>query len=134
MNKRQVDALLPSAVQVLKDVGIATESDKNNWEISKSMRGQISSFGAAVSSGSLLSAAAFFNTQGGAASERHLLMEAINKMLAANKLIPGNVGKTLFDTIAANQKNRKMKEDVLSCAIALKLAMNLFHLKKEGPV
>ncbi len=126
MDKKLVDRLLPTAVQVLQDVGVA-----KNGRIPKTFRGQISSFGAAVSAGSLLAAAAFFNEQGGAKSERNLLMEAINTMMKQEKLVK-RTGDTLFDTIHANQSDRSVKDKVLSCAVALKLAMNLYDLSPEG--
>ena len=126
MDKKLVDRLLPTAVQVLQDEGVA-----ENGRIPKTFRGQISSFGAAVSAGSLLAAAAFFNEQGGAKSERQKLMEAINKMMKQEKLVE-HTGESLFDTIHANQSDRSVKDKVLSCAVALKLAMNLYELTKEG--
>lgn len=128
MNKKQVDELLPDAVAVLKEVGVA--NDKN--EIPKAFRGQISAFGASVSTGSLLAAAAFFNDQGGAKCGRDKLMKCINALLKKHGLAaPG--GATLFDTIRSTpaEKQRKLKEDVLACAVALKLAMNLYTLKSD---
>lgn len=124
MNKKQVDKLLPAAVDTLKTCDIA-----NNGKIDKNFRGQISSFGAAVSCGSLLAAAAFFNQQAGAKNDRSRLMEAINKMLK-DEIGGYSVGATLFDTIrsTAPDRQRKLKEDVLSCAVALKLGMNLYTL------
>lgn len=124
MNKKLVDQLLPAAVDTLSTCGIA-----KGGKIDKNFRGQISSFGAAVSYGSLLAAAAFFNQQAGAKNDRSLLMEAINKLLK-DKVGGYTVGKTLFDTIRSTpaDRQRKLKEDVLSCAVALKLGMNLYTL------
>lgn len=122
MNKALVDSLLPEAIFALENKVV-----KENGKIDKGLRGQIASFGAAVSAGSLLAAAAFFNEQNNAETERHKLMEAINLMLERRKLVP-KTGKTLFDTIHANQQDRTVKEKVLCCAVALKLAMNLFEL------
>lgn len=126
MDKKRTDKLLPFAVTAL-------ETNKNivkNGKIDKSLRGQISSFGAAISFGSLLAATAFFNEQGQAKSPRHELMVAINWMLSESKEWP-NTGRTLFDTVriagAANEK--ALKEKILCCAVALKLAMNLFELE-----
>ena len=135
MNKKLVNELIPLAYQELDSVGIA-----QNGEISKGFRGQIASFGAAIATGSLLAASAFFNDQGGSKSERHKLMVAINNMLAYKDMENGclvqNQGNTLFDTVkiwmkAHNGSGREIKEKVLSCAIALKLAMNLYSLKPE---
>lgn len=135
MNKRLVNELLPDAVAVLKTTGVA---DGEN-QIDKNFRGQISSFGAAVATGSLLAAAAFFNDQGNAKSDRSKLMDAINTLLLKHHLIKeSEKGKTLFDTIRSVPKGQqpRLKDHVLSCAVALKLAMNLYTLtpdsKQEG--
>lgn len=125
MNKKLVDALLPDAVVVLKEIGVANEKN----EIPKTFRGQISSFAAAVSTGSLLAAAAFFNDQANAKSDRSKLVKSINVLLKKHGLTKA-AGTTLFDTIRSTpaEKQRKLKEDVLACAVALKLAMNLYTL------
>lgn len=131
MNKKLVDALLPDAVVVLKNIGVANEAN----EIPKTFRGQISSFAVAVSTGSLLAAAAFFNQgkdQGEAKSDRSKLMKAINALLAQHSMI-NTAGETLFDTIRSTpaEDRRKLKEDVHACAVALKLAMNLYTLRPD---
>lgn len=128
MDKKMVDELLPYAFQVLSDktIGVA-----ENGTIPKTYRGQISSFGVAVSTGSLLAAAAFFNDPGAAKSERHKLMQEINWILKEKHLVEESIlGDTLFDTIhkAGKARQNEMKEKVLNCAVALKLAMNLYHL------
>ena len=122
MNKNLVEELLPHAVKAIKDTGICDEKQR----IDKTFRGQISSFGAAVSTGSLLAAVAFFSAKGGASVDRQHLMEAINNMLRDSKR--ATVGATLFDTVKNAADKQKIKEDVLCCAVAIKLAMNLFDL------
>ena len=121
MNKKLVDSLLPDAVQVLRDTEIA-----KNGKIDKAFRGQISAFGATVSTGNLLAAAAFFNNQGGAKVKRDSLTNAINLLLERQKL--AETGETLFDTIRQAGSRRKIKEQVLAGAVALKLAMNLYDM------
>ncbi len=121
MNKKKVDELIPKAVDALKQAGIA-----NGETIAKTFRGQISTFGAAIVNGSLISAVAFFSEQGGAAVERQNLLKAI-KML-----IPTAAGsKDLYEYIKAQGKEKEgtVKEEILNAAIALKLAMNLYELK-----
>lgn len=136
MDKKRTDKLLPFAVEALE-----TNQDScmvENGKIDKSLRGQISSFGAAISFGSLLAATAFFNEQGQAKSPRHKLMAAINSMLKESEEWT-ETGKTLFDTVknAGPAKEKALKEKILCCAVALKLAMNLFELDdsdKSGKV
>lgn len=123
MNKNEVDRLIPEAVKVLKDEKIANEKN----EIDKTYRGQISTFGAAVINGSLISAVAFFSNSSSQASvDRPKLMKAIKK------LIPEADGKKdLFEYVkdAKTEREAEAKEKILNAAIALKLAMNLYTLK-----
>lgn len=122
MNKRKVDELIPQAYMVLKSVKIASSDDK----VDKKWRGQISSFGASVATGSLLSAIAFFNAQGGSDLDRKLLIDAIGKLIESK---PENLFKYVC-TCINNHNERKVKEEVINAAIALKLAMNLYDLRK----
>lgn len=125
MNKNRVDKLLPLAAEALKDVGIAV-----NGEIASAFRSQISSFGSAVKNGSLLSAVAFFRKQGKAKVAREKLLEAINNLMSSE--VPELTGEDLFDKVKSVQDAAKktiLKEQILDCVIALKLAMNLYDLK-----
>ncbi len=143
--KKDIDSLIPSAYQVLKKVGIANEYNV----IIKTYRGQISSFGSAVKNGSLLSAIAFFSIQGNSATERQKLMEAIWKLLNENQLIgngirnpennrtknmeagSNNYIKELFEYVCLNKDDKRLKENIINCAIALKLAMNIYDLEND---
>jgi CRISPR-associated protein Cmr5 len=120
MNKKVVDQMIPKAVEVLKTAGIVDDG-----KISKTFRGQISTFGASVMNGSLLAAVAFFSAQGGAAVERQKLMNAINLLIN-----PDAEKKALFDYTKEQVKRNenKCREDILNAAIALKLAMNVYIL------
>ncbi len=122
MNKKRVDELIPRAVEVLKKEGIA---NKDN-EIVKTFRGQISTFGAAITNGSLISAVAFFSEQGGADVDRSKLMKAVYDLVAGEKATD-----TLFDYVKKVGKagEVKTKEEIINATIALKLAMNLYKLK-----
>jgi CRISPR-associated protein Cmr5 len=135
MDKRKVDELLPLAVQALDcDHTVASEriGIVKNGTIPKSFRGQISTFGAAVSTGSLLAAIAFFNDKGNAAVDRRKLMMEINWMLEQQGEVKTDT--TLFRTVqgAGKTKQPEMKEKVLNCAVALKLAMNLYELTGDN--
>ena len=122
MNKRVVDELIPEAVVALKDAGVA---DQNN-NINKTFRGQISTFGAAITNGSLISAVAFFSDNGSSSIERTRLLDAIRLLIKEAGKYPD-----LFEYVRAQGKNREkvVKEQILNAAIALKLAMNLYNLK-----
>lgn len=121
MNKRKVDALLPAAVEVCK-----------KHQLTHEFRGQISSFGSAVACGSLLAAVAFFSSKGNCSVDRSRLMKAINEMLKTEGLEP-NVRETLFETVrGAKNRSAEIKENILCCAVAIKLALNLFPPEGGG--
>lgn len=123
MNKEKVNQLITVAYKELENQGIAQEG-----KINKTYRGQISTFGSAISTGSLRAAVAFFSDQGNASVDRTKLMAAIlNILKSENKALESY--KTLFDYVDKNEKDAK--EAILNAAIALKLAMNLYHLEQE---
>jgi CRISPR-associated protein Cmr5 len=113
MNKRKIDQLIPDAYAMLAEVNIAEDG-----KIEKAWRGQISAFGAAISTGSLLAAIAFFSEQGSAKVEREHLMTAIAKLIGQDDLFK----------YVKSEDERKAKEEIINAAIALKLAMNLYVL------
>ncbi len=121
MNKKRVDELIPKAVDVLENRGIANEKK----EIVKTYRGQISTFGAAITNGSLISAVAFFSVKGESDVDRSALMKAVYDLIAGE----GTEG-TLFTYVqnAGKVGEAKVKEEIINATIALKLAMNLYKL------
>ena len=136
MNKRKVDELIPNAYKVLSDVGIAEAREKT---IDRAWRGQISAFGAAVSTGSLISAVTLFSAQRGASVDRKKIVKAIWQLLNTNESQHNQNEKTndcpdggeLLSFIKNYEGGeRKAKEDFINAAIALKLAMNLYILEK----
>jgi CRISPR-associated protein Cmr5 len=135
MNKRVVDAWIPVAYQAISRTKIANEKD----EVEKSFRGQISTLGASIEMGSLLSAVAFFSAQGSSTIERQKLVKAIYFVIMNSELSPAQLAgdekiadTALYKYVCQNADNiqdyRKAKEKVLNAAIAIKLALNLFKL------
>jgi len=125
MNKKRVDKLLPLAAEALKHANIAV-----NGKVDAAFRGQISSFGSAVKNGSVLSAVAFFSQQGKSKVHREYLLKAIDELMSHE--VPELVGDNLFKKVQFVQdavKKTILKEQILDCVIALKLAMNLYDLK-----
>lgn len=121
MNKSIVNREITLAYDALRRAGVVKDG-----KITKTFRGQISSFGAAITMGSLLPAIAFFSDQGGASVERQRLMDAILDILKADKLAPEDC-RTLFDY--AKRQDADCQENIINAAIALKLAMNLYILE-----
>jgi len=132
MSMQRINSWIAYGKEALHEIGIA-----ENGKIVKTFRGQISSFGAAVSMGNLKSAVAFFSEQAGASVPRENLLraiwfvlkrsEGIKKEDILNKPIKTN---EIFDYVCKND-SIALKNDFLDAAVAIKLAMNLFDLDKE---
>ncbi len=135
MNKRKVDSYLENAVQVLADAGIV-----QNGEIQKAYRGQLSSFGATIVMGSVLSAVAVYADKSGSETDTEKLMSAIYMLKhfgtkeyeSIKNADPKENAKKLFEYVKDHYAARGnvLKEEIMEYAVALKLAMNLYHLKK----
>lgn len=130
MNKANVNAYIERAVTALTDSKIAKDG-----KIEKGYRGQISTFGAAVTNGSLEAAIAFFsNDKSESEFDRPALMKSICYVLGVagdNKKANQYCNRDLYDYVRSNQYGTKAskKDKILDAAIALKLAMNLFELE-----
>ena len=110
------------------EVNVKKSEIVENGKIKKTWRGQISTFGAAVTMGSLIPAVAFFSDQGGSSVKRQCIMDAILEILKRDHIAPEKY-HTLFEYV--REQGEHCREDVLNAAIALKLAMNLYTLEKE---
>lgn len=130
MRNKQVDDLLLNAAEALRISGIVQTDKNQNEYINPEFRGQISTFASAVANGSLLSAIAFFSDRGKAKVDKTKLLDAINTLID-----PMKSNGSLFDKAKQPAENllkrNELKEKVLACAIALKLAMNLFDLESK---
>lgn len=114
-----------------------------NGKIDKTFRGQISSFGAAISMGNLKSAVAFFSKQAGATVPRENLLRAIwfvlkrSEGLTQEEIMRRPAGAkdsdhpiqtdAIFDYVCKND-GAVLKNKFLDASVAIKLAMNLFDL------
>lgn len=131
MNKKIIDECIPIAYQALQDSGIVEKGEDGIKKIDKKFRGQISSFGAAVTMGSLLSAVAFFSDKGSSKVDRFKLMDAILIVLKERGKASDTQNK-LYEYINAEYENTSeevVREEIINVAIAIKLAMNLYVLE-----
>lgn len=130
MNKIIVNQLIPLAYDALEDTKITKDG-----KMDKAFRSQISSFGAAVTMGSMLSAIAFFSEKGSAEVDRTKLMKAILVVLKksgkANNTNANELYQYIFEAKRKKISEAKLKEDVINAAIAIKLAMNLYVLEEK---
>lgn len=146
-NKRKIDEYISKAINILNN---NKKIVKDGGKIDKTFSGQIATFAVAVSTGSLLSAVAFFSDNGGASNERSSLMDVIYEIIADEKLSDtdkeddknkrnvNNKNSKLLDYVISKYEKLKesndivsynrIKEDILNAAIAVKLAMNFYEL------
>ena len=128
MNKTRVNDGILYAKEAITKFGI---SNKKN-EVQKTFRGQISTFGAAVTMGSLKSAVAFFAAQGNSDVDRSKLLKAMYYVIKniENQQYVFNAADfeplKIFEYICRNDNN-KTKEKFIDASISIKLAMNFFH-------
>lgn len=127
MNRILIEKYIPLAYKALNN----NTEICDNGKISGTLKGNIASFGAAIQMGNLLSATAFFSQQGGAQEKRYELLNVICEILKENGDMPRDRA-TLFDYICDMDEREmvKTKRLVVSAAVAVKLAMNLFEEKK----
>ena len=139
-NKRKIDEYISKAIEVLNN---NKKIVKEGGKIDKTFSGQIATFAVAVSTGSLLSAVAFFSDNGGASNEiiADEKLPDIDKENDKNRNNANNKYSRLLDYVKVKYKKSKeskkskeivsynrVKEDILNAAIAIKLAMNFYEL------
>lgn len=124
------DEMIIKAIPILKTVGIVKKDEKKNDQkyILKSFRSQISSFGAAVEMGSLLSAVAFFSNKGGSDTDRPKLMQAIYMLITNTE---ENCNEKALLVYVKDNNTAETKRNVIDAAVALKLAMNAYELRDK---
>lgn len=125
VNKAKIDRLLPLAYDAITKAGIA-----ENGSVNKTFRGKASSFGAAITMGSLLAAIAFFSEKGDGDVDRSKLLRVIFLVLKQDGEISEDA-ESLYrwasERINAGEEIQ-CKEHIINAAIAIKLAMNLYKL------
>lgn len=133
MNKRKVEALIPTAVSVIDNCGIKNP----DGTVSKVYRAYISSFGAAVTMGSLKAAIAFFSADTDSTKgDRDRLVCAMYYVLHKadfDRGIRPNAKEITKKLLSVNNKSElnRLKEEYLNASLAIKLALNAFDLKKD---
>ena len=129
MNKNIINDEIQYAYEALINNKIA-----ENNKINKTYRGQISSFGAAITMGSLLSAIAFFSADNNATVSREKIMATVLDVIKKNNTAVKE--NSLYEYVRKESnagREASVKEEIVNASIAIKLAMNLFELeKKEG--
>ncbi len=126
MNKQLLDEFIPKAYTAIVDNKIADEKGC----VSSGFRGQISSFGAAIAMGSLLSAVAAFSQENKSLVDRTRLMDAIYQILTGKKADSEN---NLLRAVVKNTDPENFSSDrILTASIAIKLALSMFQTEREN--
>ena len=128
MMNHQMDEKIAKAITVLKTAKIV-EKKEGKFSVDHAFRGQIAAFGAAVTMGSLCSAVAFFSKKGSADVDRQHLMDAIYMMLTDKETVSET--ENLLYYVTEHREEKRLKEEILMNAAALKLAMNAYYLEKN---
>lgn len=132
MNKTKVNNYLPKAAEAITVCGIAD----GNGKIIKTYRSCISSFGAAIVTGSFKAATAFFSVDATEKSNqkqdekvmRSKLIIALNYIVNRNIKTADEICKEII--IKDDKTTAALCEEYINASIALKLAMNLFEQKQ----
>lgn len=129
MNKKQIDAMLPKALEVLQNgkFGISQAG-----KINSAYRSAIAAFGAAMTMGSFKAAVSFFSKDaedGKAGISRSKLLEAMNLIARGGQ----DNSKDILNYVikCGKEEEKRLKRDFINAAVALKLAMNAFDLGKN---
>lgn len=146
MNKKTVERLLPLALKALEDTEHCKIcKNKEKMEIQSEYRSQISAFGAAITMGGFKAAVAYFSkdaTTGtrGEDVKRSYLIRILHYLYENWDAQPNSMNTGLWKdaeviyrtVIRANgEELRTMQDRYLHAAVAVKLAMNAFHLVKR---
>lgn len=136
ITKKRLDNLIPKAIKIVKEVGIAVKKD-DQYTVSKTYSGYFSSFGADLVNTSPLATAIFCEDkskeegQSNSKEDRSLVAKAILNLMKEEKSgnFEGNINKALLSdyllTFHGNIPNNVVY-DMLAAAVALKIALRTF--------
>ena len=136
MNKKRVEKLIQPALDALNDPKCRIQNKDSagmfNGGIDGGFRGQISSFGAAVTMGSFKAAAAFFAKDSEKSQADVDRGELLRVMYRISSVGDGTwkdaktIAREIFGLDPSAE--RQWKEEFINASIALKLALNAFKL------
>ena len=118
MGKKRVERWIPVARRALTECKI-----ENDGKIDDMFPGRAASFGAAIISGTLRSAVAFFAKRGNAAIDRRKLVSAAYYCIMGENVDAEKVLKHVYD-----KETPDLKEQFLDALSAIRYAMNFFTL------
>lgn len=125
-----IEKYIPVALAVLADstLGIVL-----NGKVDKTYNGYISSFGASIISSGLLPTMIFYSksAEGNSDADRSLIPRAIEMMLKNNVVGVLSNNQKLLQQIVTRYQDKRLKQKIQECAIALKLAIRTYPQPKK---
>lgn len=122
MDKKWIENNILNAYELIGKADILEDGS-----LSKTFRGYISTFGAAITMGSLKAAIAFYSNKGEAAKDREKLMRIIYALIEG-KTYGETKENSLMDYVKNAENERAARMKICDAAIAVKLAMNMYNL------
>ncbi len=117
MNKRYIEKSIPEAIKLIKEnKNIYNEVQK---AIPNEFMGYVSSFAVSVTLSGAVQATVFYSDKGSAKFHREEMLNVIKELMG--------VGDNLIEHLKNNPLD---KEKLLDSAIAFKMALRVFELKK----
>lgn len=143
ISNRNIDEFITCAIDILEN----EKEIVKNGKIKKGYSSQISIFGSAISTGSLLSGIAYFSKSGDSSVNRSRLMWIIYEILKNTNRLNPNLQKEIKNEVPelelyyyvkkfTQNKNKteiiKLKRTIIEVATAIKLAMNYFVIENTN--
>lgn len=143
ISNRNIDEFITCAIDILEN----EKEIVKNGKIKKGYSSQISTFGSAISTGSLLSGIAYFSKSGDSSVNRSRLMWIIYEILKNTNRLSDNLQKEIKNEVPelelynyvkkfTQNKNKteiiKLKRTIIEVATAIKLAMNYFVIENTN--
>ena len=143
ISNRNIDEFITCAIDILEN----EKEIVKNGKIKKGYSSQISTFGSAISTGSLLSGIAYFSKSGDSSVNRSRLMWIIYEILKNTNRLNPNLHKEIKNEVPelelyyyvkkfTQNKNKteiiKLKRTIIEVATAIKLAMNYFVIENTN--
>lgn len=148
MNKREINELIPIAINEIEKLKNDRESENKFFEVNdnkvykihREFNGYISSFGASIVQSGLISTVAFFCIKNSNSNrDRQKITELILKVILKHKKEQEDKYENLLKYVLEADKDNKLnsvKEEIINAATALKLSMRVFEFtgKDESKV
>ena len=143
ISNRNIDEFITCAIDILEN----EKEIVKNGKIKKGYSSQISTFGSAISTGSLLSGIAYLSKSGDSSVNRSRLMWIIYEILKNTNRLNPNLQKAIKNDVPelelyyyvkkfTQNKNKieiiKLKITIIEVATAIKLAMNYFVIENTN--